>query len=71
MQKARSRKFNENEATTILKKEEPYKGVTGSGKTFNKLRFTSWNVNGIRSVLSKYAMRDFIAKYNPDFICVN
>lgn len=30
-----------------------------------------WNVNGIRSVLSKYAMRDFIAKYNPDFICVN
>jgi exonuclease III len=30
-----------------------------------------WNVNGIRSVLNKLAMRDLIAQYIPDFICIN
>lgn len=30
-----------------------------------------WNVNGIRSVISKLALRDLIGQYAPDFICVN
>ena len=30
-----------------------------------------WNVNGIRSVLSKYTMNDLIKNYRPDFICIN
>lgn len=30
-----------------------------------------WNVNGIRSVLSKNKMNGLIEKYKPDFICIN
>lgn len=30
----------------------------------------SWNVNGLRSVLKKGAFQEFLAKYDPDIICL-
>lgn len=30
----------------------------------------SWNVNGIRAVLSKGALQDFIAAHDPDILCL-
>ena len=34
------------------------------------LRIFSWNVNGLRSVLSKGALQSFISKYQPDILCL-
>lgn len=34
------------------------------------LSIFSWNVNGLRSVLSKGALQSFIAKYQPDILCL-
>ena len=30
----------------------------------------SWNVNGLRAVIRKGALQDFIAKYEPDILCM-
>jgi exodeoxyribonuclease III len=34
------------------------------------MKIYCWNVNGIRSVIRKGALRDFIAKHDPDIICL-
>lgn len=34
------------------------------------MRLYSWNVNGIRAVLRKGALQEFIAKYQPDILCL-
>lgn len=34
------------------------------------LRIFSWNVNGLRAVLNKGALQDFIAKEQPDILCL-
>lgn len=35
-----------------------------------KLRLFSWNVNGLRAVLKKGALQDFIQRYQPDILCL-
>ena len=34
------------------------------------MKIFSWNVNGLRAVLKKGAIQDFIAKENPDILCL-
>lgn len=68
--KYRSRQFDKSTHPINVRKFEGYKGIIGSGKTNDRLRIILWNVNGIRSVLSKGAMRDLIGQYVPDFICI-
>ena len=34
------------------------------------LRIFSWNANGLRAVLKKGAFQDFLAKYQPDVLCL-
>jgi len=34
------------------------------------MKLYSWNVNGIRAVLSKGALQDFIDKHDPDILCL-
>ena len=34
------------------------------------IRLFSWNVNGIRAVLRKGALQDFLAQENPDILCL-
>lgn len=34
------------------------------------LRIYSWNVNGLRAVLRKGALKNFIDKYHPDILCL-
>ncbi len=34
------------------------------------MKLYSWNVNGIRAVLSKGALQDFIAAHDPDILCL-
>ena len=36
----------------------------------NRMRLYSWNVNGIRAVLNKGALQSFIAKHDPDILCL-
>jgi hypothetical protein len=43
----------------------------GSGVTPNKLFISSWNVNGIRSVLNKKELQNYVEKDKPDIICIN
>lgn len=43
----------------------------GSGITPNKLFISSWNVNGIRSVLTKKDLQNYLEKDKPDIICIN
>lgn len=33
------------------------------------MKFISWNVNGLRSCMTK-GFKEFVSKYNPDFLCV-
>ena len=34
------------------------------------IRICSWNVNGLRAVIRKGALQDFIDKYDPDILCM-
>ena len=34
------------------------------------MKLYSWNVNGLRAVLRKGALQEFIAKYEPDVLCL-
>ncbi|MBR2994917.1 exodeoxyribonuclease III [Candidatus Saccharibacteria bacterium] len=34
------------------------------------MKIYSWNVNGLRAVLRKGALKDFIDKYQPDILCL-
>lgn len=34
------------------------------------MKLYSWNVNGIRAVLTKGALQDFIRKHDPDILCL-
>lgn len=34
------------------------------------MRIFSWNVNGLRAVINKGALQDFIKRENPDILCV-
>ncbi len=34
------------------------------------MKLYSWNVNGIRAVLNKGAFQDFMAKHDPDILCL-
>jgi exodeoxyribonuclease-3 len=36
----------------------------------NMLKIYSWNVNGIRAVVRKGALQDFIKKHQPDILCL-
>ena len=35
----------------------------------SKIRLFSWNVNGLRAVLKKQAIQNFLSIENPDFCC--
>lgn len=39
-------------------------------KEVDMLKIYSWNVNGLRAVLRKGALQDFINKYQPDILCL-
>lgn len=43
----------------------------GTGETPSKLFVSSWNVNGIRSVLNKQELQKYVETDKPDFICLN
>jgi exodeoxyribonuclease-3 len=34
------------------------------------MKIYSWNVNGIRAVIRKGALQDFIKKHQPDILCL-
>lgn len=34
------------------------------------MRIFSWNVNGIRAVIKKGALQDFVSEYQPDVLCL-
>lgn len=38
--------------------------------TLESVRLVSWNVNGIRSIMSKGALQEFFASYQPDILCL-
>lgn len=39
-------------------------------RTLISMKIYSWNVNGIRSVLQKGALQDFLMKHDPDILCL-
>lgn len=47
---------------------KPLKNVTLKGK--DMLKIFSWNVNGLRAVIRKGALQDFINAYDPDILCI-
>jgi len=36
-----------------------------------KISVAAWNVNGIRSVMRKGSLKEYISQYKPDFLCIN
>lgn len=47
---------------------KPLRNVTLKGK--DMLKIFSWNVNGLRAVIRKGALQDFINAYDPDILCI-
>lgn len=46
-------------------------GATGAASRHSSLlHIFSWNVNGIRAVIRKGALQEFIAKHQPDILCL-
>lgn len=43
----------------------------GTGKTPKNLTISSWNVNGIRSVLKKMDLQNYLSSLKPDILCLN
>lgn len=39
-------------------------------RTLISMKIYSWNVNGVRSVLQKGALQDFLMKHDPDILCL-
>lgn len=37
----------------------------------NKLKFSIWNINGLRAILKKPYLEDYLSKTNLDFLCFN
>lgn len=42
-----------------------------SGTTSNMLKIGVWNVNGIRSVLNKGVLENYLKESAVDFLCIN
>ncbi len=38
--------------------------------TYNRMKLYSWNVNGIRAVHKKGLFQDFVARHQPDIVCL-
>ena len=34
------------------------------------MKIFSWNVNGLRAVIRKGALQDFVNQYQPDILCL-
>ena len=70
--KSRAKQFNETEVVFKSSESKDIKtGKKGKGNTKAKLKFVLWNVNGIRSILSKNALNPLLNQTLPDFICIN
>ena len=67
--KTKSKQFDGDEVQNFQSSEA--KWSYGSGKTPDKLFISSWNVNGIRAVLNKKELQDYLTKSQPDIICIN
>lgn len=65
-----SKKFVLHKGQVVTKKA-PIPVLTGAGKIDRTFTVVSWNVNGIRSALSKNLIRDLIILSKPDIICIN
>ncbi len=68
--KSRSKKFVPQKGISVHK-VTPLPVTTGSGKTPEKIKIVSWNVNGIRNAINKYLIRDLLVKAKPDILCIN
>ncbi len=43
----------------------------GTGQTPKKLKIATWNVNGLRSIIKKGELQNFMKDYDPDILCIN
>lgn len=68
-QKSRSKQFQAGD--TITGSSLAHRWKLGDGKTPKKVTISSWNVNGIRSVLAKKDLQNYVTSKNPDMICIN
>ena len=67
--KTKSKQFAGEEAHHSQSSEG--KWSYGSGKTPDQLFLSSWNVNGIRAVLNRKDLQEYLNKAKPDIICIN
>jgi hypothetical protein len=68
VQKARSKQHQVGSATTGKSSAARWK--VGDGSTPSKLTISSWNVNGIRSVMNKKDLQNYLTSKKPDIICI-
>lgn len=65
-------KSKQHQAGTVpTGKSSAHRWKLGDGKTPKKITISSWNVNGIRSVLAKKDLQNYLASHKPDMICIN
>jgi exodeoxyribonuclease-3 len=43
----------------------------GVGDTPKKLKLATWNVNGIRAIITKGSLQSYLNTAQPDIICLN
>lgn len=42
-----------------------------TSESAKKIKISSWNVNGLRSVISKNKLQEYIKYSQPDILCLN
>lgn len=55
----------------IVGKSAAHRWKLGNGKLPANVKISSWNVNGIRSVIDKGDLAKYLKSLNPDILCVN
>jgi hypothetical protein len=67
----KGKQFSGKPSENLKVKTSVDKWKYGSGSTPDKLFISSWNVNGIRSVVNKEDLQNYLKKASPDIICFN
>ena len=70
VEKSKSKQFS-GEGSSGDGKTSSHRWSYGSGETPKKLFISSWNVNGIRAVINKNELPNYLSKSKPDIICIN
>lgn len=71
VQPKKSKGKQHNAGDEVIGKSSAHRWTLGTGKLPSDVKISSWNVNGIRSVIEKGELAKYLKSLNPDILCLN